>query len=129
MPLSISGEFADFLAVTKHLKSWACHATSCLRRLPIPQWWLQAHAGKLVSAKRSDYSPQFPIRLMRKDFGLILNEAARIGVRMPATKAAVAINAAEAANSGEEDFSAVVRRMEQDSGLADRERVLEGSYL
>jgi 3-hydroxyisobutyrate dehydrogenase-like beta-hydroxyacid dehydrogenase len=58
-----------------------------------------AHAGKLASAKRSDYPPQFPIRLMRKDFGLILNEAAQLGLWLPATEAAAAINAAEAANS------------------------------
>src|ERR1700688_327661 len=32
-----------------------------------------AHAGKLASAKRDDYTPHFPVRLMRKDFGLILN--------------------------------------------------------
>jgi len=72
-----------------------------------------AHAGKLASGKRSDYTPQFPIRLMRKDFGLILNEAERVGLAMPTTRAAAAINAEEAASGGEEDFSAVIRRMEQ----------------
>ena len=56
-----------------------------------------AHAGKLASAKRSDYTPQFPIRLMRKDFGLILNEAERVGLSMPTTQAAATINAEEAA--------------------------------
>src|SRR6266481_1646575 len=30
----------------------------------------QAHVGKLERAMKSDYSPQFPIRLMNKDFGL-----------------------------------------------------------
>ena len=29
----------------------------------------QAHAGKLATTKRNDYTPQFPVRLMRKDFG------------------------------------------------------------
>ena len=72
----------------------------------------QAHAGKLASARRDDYTPQFPVRLMRKDFGLILTEAARLGLSMPATEAAAAINSEEAASGGEEDFSAVVRRME-----------------
>jgi 3-hydroxyisobutyrate dehydrogenase-like beta-hydroxyacid dehydrogenase len=76
-----------------------------------------AHAGKLVSAKRGDYTPQFPIRLMRKDFGLILNEAERVGLSMPATQAAAAINAEEAASGGEEDFSAVIRRMERANAL------------
>ena len=37
-----------------------------------------AHAGKLATAKKNDYTPQFPIRLMHKDFGLILTVAARV---------------------------------------------------
>lgn len=76
-----------------------------------------AHAGKLVSAKRNDYTAQFPVRLMRKDFGLILTEAAILGLSMPATEAAAAINSEEAASGGEEDFSAVVRRMEHGRAL------------
>jgi 3-hydroxyisobutyrate dehydrogenase-like beta-hydroxyacid dehydrogenase len=76
-----------------------------------------AHAGKLASARRSEYAPQFPIRLMRKDFALILNEAARLGLWMPATESAAAINAAEAASGREEDFSAVIRRMEQEAAM------------
>ena len=72
-----------------------------------------AHAGKLASAKRNDYTPQFPVRLMRKDFGLILSEAARLRLSMPATEAAAAVNSEEAASVGEEDFSAVIRRMEK----------------
>jgi 3-hydroxyisobutyrate dehydrogenase len=71
-----------------------------------------AHTGKLATAKRDDYTPQFPVRLMRKDFGLVLAAAAQSGLSMPATVAAAAINAAESASGGEEDFSAVVRRME-----------------
>jgi len=77
-----------------------------------------AFAGKMVSAKQHDYSPQFPVRLMHKDFGLILDAAARSGLAMPATEAAASVNAAEAASGGEEDFSAVIRRMEQQAELA-----------
>jgi 3-hydroxyisobutyrate dehydrogenase-like beta-hydroxyacid dehydrogenase len=73
-----------------------------------------AHSGKLASAKRNDYAPQFPVRLMHKDFGLVLAAAARSGLSMPATEAAAAVNAAEATSGGEEDFSAVVRRMEHE---------------
>ena len=40
-----------------------------------------AHVGKLQRAMKSDYSPQFPLRLMNKDFGLILNLAAAAGAR------------------------------------------------
>jgi 3-hydroxyisobutyrate dehydrogenase-like beta-hydroxyacid dehydrogenase len=79
-----------------------------------------AHAGKLSSAKRSDYTPQFPLRHMRKDFGLILDEAARLGLSMPATEAAASVNRAEASTGQEEDFSAVIRRMEQQ---AERDKI------
>jgi 3-hydroxyisobutyrate dehydrogenase-like beta-hydroxyacid dehydrogenase len=72
-----------------------------------------AHAGKLDTAKRNDYAPQFPIRLMHKDFELILTAAAQCGLSMPATEAAARVNSAEAAAGGEEDFSAVIRRMER----------------
>jgi 3-hydroxyisobutyrate dehydrogenase-like beta-hydroxyacid dehydrogenase len=72
-----------------------------------------AHAGKLASARRHDYAPQFPIRLMLKDFGLIAASAAKSGLSMPATEAAAVVNFAEAVGGIEEDFSAVIRRMEQ----------------
>lgn len=80
-----------------------------------------AHAGKLATAKEHDYAQQFPLRLMRKDFGLILAAAEHLGLPMPATEAAAAINAKEAAPGSEEDFSAIIRRMEQ---AADARRVL-----
>jgi 3-hydroxyisobutyrate dehydrogenase-like beta-hydroxyacid dehydrogenase len=76
-----------------------------------------AHAGKLATAKGHDYTPQFPIRLMRKDFGLILAAAAEFHLAMPATEAAAVINDAEASSGREEDFSAVIRLMEQEAGV------------
>ena len=72
-----------------------------------------AHMQKLAAAKRNDYTAQFPVRLMRKDFTLILDAARRATLAMPATESAAAVNLAEAASGGEEDFSAVIRRMEQ----------------
>jgi 3-hydroxyisobutyrate dehydrogenase-like beta-hydroxyacid dehydrogenase len=72
-----------------------------------------AHAGKLATAKKDDYAPQFPVRLMHKDFGLVLAAAAQSGFSMPVTEAAAAINSEEAATGVEEDFSAVIRRMER----------------
>ena len=69
--------------------------------------------GKLGSTKRHDYASQFPIRLMQKDFGLALSAARRASLSLPATEAAAAVNAAESASGGEEDFSAVVRWMER----------------
>ena len=71
-----------------------------------------AHLGKLATAKQNDYTPQFPVRLMQKDFRLILSKAVELGVPMPATVAAAGNNATEAARGDEEDFSAVIRLME-----------------
>jgi len=76
-----------------------------------------AHLGKLATAKKHDYTPQFPVRLMRKDFGLILAAAAQCGFSMPATEAAAAITSEEAESGIEEDFSVVIRRMEQQAGV------------
>src|SRR6267143_1369324 len=76
-----------------------------------------AHVGKLQKAMKSDYSPQFPIRLMNKDFGLILNLAAAVGARMPAAGAAFEINARQSEEGPEQDFSAVVLQMEKRAHL------------
>jgi 3-hydroxyisobutyrate dehydrogenase len=77
-----------------------------------------AHVGKLEKAIKSDYSPQFPLRLMNKDFGLILKLAAAVGAEMPATRAAFEINAAQSAQGGEQDFSAVILEMEKQAHLS-----------
>jgi 3-hydroxyisobutyrate dehydrogenase-like beta-hydroxyacid dehydrogenase len=77
-----------------------------------------AHVGKLERAIKSDYSPQFPIRLMNKDFGLILNLAAAVGARMPATGAAFEVNARQAEQGQEQDFSAVILQMEKQGHLS-----------
>jgi len=76
-----------------------------------------AHLGKLASTKVNDYRPQFPLRLMNKDFELILRAAAKGHVRMPATEAAFYVNSEELAGGEEEDFSAVLRRMDEVAGL------------
>ncbi len=76
-----------------------------------------AHVGKLERAMKSDYSPQFPIRLMNKDFGLILNLAAAVGARMPATDVAFEINARQSDEGAEQDFSAVILQMEKRAHL------------
>jgi 3-hydroxyisobutyrate dehydrogenase-like beta-hydroxyacid dehydrogenase len=76
-----------------------------------------AHAGKLERAMKSDYSPQFPIRLMNKDFGLIFDLANAVGARMPATGAAFEINARQSEEGPEQDFSAVILQMEKRANL------------
>ena len=72
-----------------------------------------AHVGKLQRAMDGDYTPQFPLRLMNKDFGLILNLAASVGAQMPATRAAFEVNAGQLAEGIEQDFSAVILQMEK----------------
>src|SRR5208282_3503224 len=72
-----------------------------------------AHQNKLLRAEHDDYSPQFPLKLMNKDFGLILEKAAELGAPMPLTAAAHQINAARTAVDGEEDFSIVIDEMER----------------
>jgi len=76
-----------------------------------------AHVGKLEKALKNDYSPQFPLRLMNKDFGLILSLAAAVGAEMPATRAAFEVNAAQSAEGQEQDFSAVILEMEKRAHL------------
>jgi 3-hydroxyisobutyrate dehydrogenase-like beta-hydroxyacid dehydrogenase len=77
-----------------------------------------AHVGKLARIAINDYTPQFPLRLMNKDFKLILEAAAEARIPMPATEAAFHVNSEELAGSEEEDFSAVLRRMEVVAGIA-----------
>jgi 3-hydroxyisobutyrate dehydrogenase len=72
-----------------------------------------AHAGKLSRAARGDYSPQFPLPLMNKDFRLILEVADEVGALMPATSASFQINTEAMDTHAEEDFSAVMKVMEQ----------------
>jgi 3-hydroxyisobutyrate dehydrogenase len=76
-----------------------------------------AHVGKLPRVADNDYSPQFPLRLMNKDFQLVLDAAAREHLRLPATEAAFGVNSDELAQGNEEDFSAVLRRMEELAGI------------
>jgi 3-hydroxyisobutyrate dehydrogenase len=77
-----------------------------------------AHVGKLLRIINGDYSPQFPLRLMNKDFGLILELAATVGARVPATEASFEVNARRMQESVEEDFSAVILEMENRGHLA-----------
>ncbi|MGA9509183.1 MAG: NAD(P)-dependent oxidoreductase [Candidatus Sulfotelmatobacter sp.] len=79
-----------------------------------------AHVGKLARIANNDYTPQFPLRLMNKDFTLILEAAAEARIPMPATEAAFLVNSEElaAGKAKEEDFSAVLRRMEEVAGIA-----------
>jgi 3-hydroxyisobutyrate dehydrogenase-like beta-hydroxyacid dehydrogenase len=76
-----------------------------------------AHVGKLQRAMSGDFTPQFPLRLMNKDFGLILSLAAAVGARVPAAEAAFEVNARRLDEGKEEDFSAVILQMESQDHL------------
>jgi 3-hydroxyisobutyrate dehydrogenase-like beta-hydroxyacid dehydrogenase len=78
-----------------------------------------AHVGKLARVAINDYTPQFPLRLMNKDFQLILEAAAAAHTPMPVTEAAFQVNSRELADHDGDDFSAVLRRMEEVGGIAD----------
>src|SRR5215469_6678541 len=77
-----------------------------------------AHVGKIQRALNRDFTPQFPLRLMNKDFGLILSLAAAVGARVPATEAAFEVNARRSDEEKEEDFSAVILQMETQDNLS-----------
>src|ERR1700691_1316982 len=75
-----------------------------------------AQQNKLLRAAVNDYSAQFPISLMNKDFHLVMERAAATGVPMPATSAAFQMNLARAAKRPDEDYSAVMDLMRELSG-------------
>jgi len=85
-----------------------------------------AHVGKLTKAMEHDYSPEFAVGLMNKDFRLILDTAAAIRAPMPTAAAAFPINNAEFADHPDYDFSAVIDRME---ALANVNPAKQRSYV
>jgi 3-hydroxyisobutyrate dehydrogenase-like beta-hydroxyacid dehydrogenase len=88
-----------------------------------------AHLGKLQRAMNQNYGPQFPIRLMNKDFGLILELAATVGARMPAADAAFEINARQSDEGAEQDFSAVILQMEKRARLFSTDKRQTGAGM
>lgn len=81
-----------------------------------------AHRPKLENVQSGTYSVAFAMRLMDKDFGLILREAQALDVPMPATAVAEQMCAVEQARGVEEDYSATIRLMERLAGLSEVER-------
>jgi 3-hydroxyisobutyrate dehydrogenase-like beta-hydroxyacid dehydrogenase len=72
-----------------------------------------ALTGKLSKAAREDYSAQFPLPLMNKDFGLILHLASEVHAPMPATRVSFQINSEALTVHGDQDFSVVMKFMEE----------------
>jgi len=72
-----------------------------------------AQQNKLLRAAADDYSPQFPVYLMNKDFHLIMERAAALKVPMPTTAAAYQMNMAQAATQPDQDYSSVIMQMRE----------------
>jgi 3-hydroxyisobutyrate dehydrogenase-like beta-hydroxyacid dehydrogenase len=66
-----------------------------------------AFVGKFERIQRNDYSPQFPLRLMDKDLGLVLKEAGDKNLFLPATEAAYQVTREVVKEKGDLDLSAV----------------------
>jgi 3-hydroxyisobutyrate dehydrogenase len=75
------------------------------------------YLGKLLRVQNGDFSVQFAIQLMNKDFQLVLDAAAAANVPMPTTSVAFHMNTAELAIRKDEDFSGVITLMETLAGL------------
>jgi 3-hydroxyisobutyrate dehydrogenase-like beta-hydroxyacid dehydrogenase len=76
-----------------------------------------AQRGKLANAVANEFPSTFPVRLMYKDFNLVLAHAAALGVPMPTAAVAAQLCAAQDARGPDEDFSATIRLMRQLAGM------------
>jgi 3-hydroxyisobutyrate dehydrogenase-like beta-hydroxyacid dehydrogenase len=75
--------------------------------------------SKLANVKREQYPTQFALSLIHKDFRLVLGEADEVSVSMPATAAAQQMYAAALAKGMDEDFSIMIKFMEQLAGVSE----------
>jgi 3-hydroxyisobutyrate dehydrogenase-like beta-hydroxyacid dehydrogenase len=75
--------------------------------------------AKFDNIRRSDYPAAFGLRMMSKDYTLILRLAESHAVAMPATAVAKQVDSIAKARQGDrdEDFSAVIRTIQELSGL------------
>jgi 3-hydroxyisobutyrate dehydrogenase len=73
-----------------------------------------AHRGKLENVRTDEYPVAFALRLMHKDFGLVLAAAAEHGISLPAAQASEAAAADALGDAdGDVDFSFVARRYDR----------------
>jgi len=74
--------------------------------------------SKLENVRREQYPTQFALSLQHKDLRLILNEADEISVSMPATAVALQMYTAAQTKGMDEDFSIMIKFMEQLAGVS-----------
>jgi 3-hydroxyisobutyrate dehydrogenase len=79
--------------------------------------------AKLANVKHEQYPTQFALSLQHKDLRLILNEADEVSVSMPATAVALQMYTAALAMGMDEDFSIMIKFMEQLAGVSEEERL------
>ena len=77
--------------------------------------------SKLENVKREEYPTNFALSLMHKDFRLVLSQAYDLSVSMPATAAAQQMYTAAMAKGMDEDFSIMIKFMEQLAGVSEEE--------
>ncbi len=66
-----------------------------------------AFVGKFEKIRTEDYSPQFPLRLMNKDLGLVLKAAEGQNLSLPAAEAAYQITSQVTKEKGDLDLSVI----------------------
>ncbi len=79
--------------------------------------------AKLDNVRRERYPTQFALSLQHKDLRLILSEADEVSVPMPATAAAQQMYPAALAKGMDEDFSILIKFMEQLGGVSQEEHL------
>jgi len=67
-----------------------------------------AMLGKIRKIKESDYSPEFPLRLMSKDMDLVMDAARAAGAELPTASVAQSVLASNVFARGELDLSAIM---------------------
>jgi len=76
--------------------------------------------SKLENVKREEYPTNFALSLMHKDFSLVLSRAYDLSVSMPSTAAAQQMYTAAMTKGMDEDFSIMIKFMEELAGLSTR---------
>jgi 3-hydroxyisobutyrate dehydrogenase-like beta-hydroxyacid dehydrogenase len=66
-----------------------------------------AFGGKLQKIRDSDYSPEFPLRLMSKDMDLVMVAAKTSGADLPAARVAQSVLTSILSSNGDQDLSAI----------------------
>jgi len=83
--------------------------------------------SKLENVRREQYPTNFALSLMHKDFSLVLSRAYDLSVSMPATAAAQQMYTAAMAKGMDEDFSIMIKFMEELAALSTLpEEILQG---